>query len=217
MKELRESIFRTLPLGLIPMGYDPKLKGQAFNKKMSWGRWIFHVGFASINGPLKLVVNVAIRVDAVNNLVFGTDPLLSKAEARDTATVGAELGNLIGKGPLMWTVSDPGEVPSLVASMLEAYEKIGLPYLSRYSDLEEMLRGLRGNGQEAFLLDSSLAYRCMKAVALAKVLEKENEIDTLIGECSMALDLKEDKFELNQFKGFLSRGGFVPCPGQDLA
>src|SRR5262249_40829737 len=120
-----------------------------------------------------------------------------------TATVGCELGNLSMRRPRRWTVRDETDVQSVSESIEEAFNAIAVPYIRRYSNLEEMYTVLsdneRGNSLHPFP-----GVRCQRAVALAIVLQKE-EVAELIARCESYLKQQRNENDLREFEQFVEK------------
>ena len=134
------------------------------------GRSSIHLAFTPASTGFDVTVDVAVRFDAVEELVQRENPRLGAAEKRATSTLGAELGNLRDERPLYWSVSIADPIAPTASLMVEAIREIGIPYLDRYEDPAEALSLLSDNGPHAWIHSPGPASRCMRAVALAVVL-----------------------------------------------
>lgn len=121
---------------------------------------------------------------------------------RRSATIGAELGNIVRQEPLRWSVSEPSDIPLAVANVLAAFEKIGLPYLEAYSKVEAAYRALASPDPKDWVHSPILGARCMRAVAAAHLLGGKRDLDELIRRCEARL-AEEDGLYLSDFRALL--------------
>ena len=66
--------------------------------------------------------------------------------------MGAELGNIMVTGQHRWTVNDEGDIPAAADGIVSYFRVVGLPFLERFSSLEETFRVLHEGGREARLI-----------------------------------------------------------------
>ncbi len=118
-----------------------------------------------------VVVDVAIRMDAVQDMIQESDSLMTSSDRRNSATIGCELGNLMGKGQHRWMVSSEEDV-KLVASQIDAAcRQTILPFIGRYSDFAYALETLMRDEKTARLISPIDDKRSKTVVALSKLLE----------------------------------------------
>jgi hypothetical protein len=179
-------------------GFKPEPVGQSFYRDVPGGRWAFHVSFVRHETDMDITADVAVRVDAIEQVVNQCETGLTDAEKRRSTTLGAELGNLSRRQPLRWTVSELDDVAAVAEQIAGAFKKIGLPYLSAHSDVESAYRVLASTAPEDRLHSPILGARCMRAVAAAHVLGR-SELDQLIQRCEAQL-IHEDDLYLPAFR-----------------
>ena len=75
-----------------------------------------------------VTADVAIRVDALEDLLNEWNATLSKAERKQTHSMGAELGNISEGRQRRWTLATEDDIPEAVSSVMELFESVGLPY-----------------------------------------------------------------------------------------
>lgn len=204
LSELRRAVLDKLALAMPKYGFKRKPIGQSFYRSLPFGRWTFHVAFINHDADVDVTADVAVRVDAVEDLVHSGDKLLSGREKQETATIGAELGNIADHRQKRRTIASISDVEGVAAAMLDEFAKFGLPYLERYSDLDKMLDVLCGNDPGAWLNSPVHAERCKRAVALALVLGKRDRVLDLGRRCEEFLQERGDP-GLRLFKEFTSR------------
>ena len=113
---------------------------QSFTRKTLFGRQTFHVSFIRHAHDCDVTGDVAIRIDDLEDLLNEWNATLSKAEQKQTHSMGAELGNLSEGRQRRWTLASEDDIPEVVSSVMALFESVGLPYLEKYSDLDIFLR-----------------------------------------------------------------------------
>src|SRR5436309_1989519 len=170
--ELRRAFLSKVGEKLELYGFDRRPAGQDFTRRMQFGLWIVHVSFVTGQSAFDLSVDVAIRVDVVEDLVNADNRMLSVKEKRRTATVGAELGNIADHRFMNWHVQGLGDIEPVVQAIIHEFENWGLPYLERLSHLDVMLENLSRDDGSAWLYSPIPPARYKRAVALAIVLQR---------------------------------------------
>jgi len=184
---------------LAAFGFKPKPVGQSFYRDVPGGRWAFHLSFIRHEADIDVTADVAIRLDAIEQVVNQCEAGLTEADKRRSTTLGAELGNLTRKQPLRWTVALLDDVPLVAERIVEAFEKIGLPYLSSHSDVESAYRLLASAAPEDRVHSPILGARCMRAIAAAHVLGRGSDLSQLARRCEAQLATEEDLY-LSDFR-----------------
>jgi len=200
IKEWQDSLLLELGERLIPLGFDPKAKGQSFYRKFDGGRHALHIGFIRHPHDLDITANVAVRFDAIEELVSEFRPQHSFAPKKmpTTWTLGCELGNLAGEGQHRWNIADKTDVVKAADGVIEKFRAIGLPYLERFSSLEMVLQVLSGDDKAAWLHSAIHDCRAMRAIAAAYVLDRKQECLELISKKTQFLE-QRNNFGLNGF------------------
>ena len=162
-------------------GFDKKLYGQSFRMPKPFGWAAFHLSFVS-HGEIDfdVVTDVALRVNAVENIVQEGNKLLSTKQRLETCTLGCELGNLSEGKQRRWTVAAESDINPVLDSIETALVSIALPYIEHYANQEEMFAVLSSNDRSAWLHAPLHHYRGMHAVAMAIVLGKHDQVDKII-------------------------------------
>jgi hypothetical protein len=179
-------------------GFNAKAVGQSFYRSVPGGRWAFHISFIRHPNDLDVTADVAVRIDAIEQVVNEWTSGLTNAEKRGSFTLGAELGNLTGRQPLRWTLSGVDSVEAVAEEILAAFEQIGLPYLSNHSDAESAYRILTSTEIRDLLQSPILGARCMRAVAAAHLLGR-SELWPMILEFDAKLAAQNDLY-LSDFR-----------------
>jgi hypothetical protein len=178
LKALQEQLLSQLATKLNAKGF--KRKEQSFYKDIPGGKQIFHIAFIKHLRDFDLTADVAVRHDALEELVNEFNSTLSKKEKSQTASVGAELGNISMGKPLRWTVSSEADIPEVCESILAVFESVGLPYLQRFSSLAEVLSALSFDEQEAWLQSPIDHIRAKRAIGAAFLLDRKDTFAQLV-------------------------------------
>jgi hypothetical protein len=175
-------------------GFRSKPTGQSFCQEIATGKWVLHVSFISHKTDFDLTADIAVRVDAIEDLVNEYDTKLNAAEKRKSMTLGGELGNISAGSPRRWTISNVEDIPNACEGVIETFQEIGLPFLQKYSDAAAAHRVLVSSKPSDFHLAPILGPRCMRAVASAYVTGRTNEIEALVRQCEAELLETEDLY-----------------------
>jgi hypothetical protein len=168
-KPLQAMLLKELGTHLAAYGCG-KRRGQDFYKVFDWGKWVAHVAFVDHTDDFDVTLDVAIRFDALEELVQQSNELLSDREKRQTCSMGVEIGNLLGIGRLRWTVTTEADVPVVARQISTRFEESGLPYLKQYSDMRQALEVLAGDEHDSWLHSPLHSERAKRAVGLAVLL-----------------------------------------------
>lgn len=161
----------------------PGGRGQTFYKKTDTGRWAFHLTLIEHDADFDVTADVAVRFDALEDLVNADSKLLSRSEKNSTFTLGAELGSIRDGRPCRWTVSSQPDVPVVAREIHRMFEDVGLTYLSEYGTLEKALTALQGDDRSAWVHSPLHVKRAKSAVGIA----------FLLGDYSQVLALEKSK------------------------
>lgn len=170
INELERDLLREIAKRIGEFGFDKKAIGQSFYRKTPFGREAFHLSFIEHATNFDITADVAIRFDALEELVTEGDELLTKKEKSKSFSLGAELGNISEGKQKRWTVSDPVDVESVCRSIMDAFVAIGITYLDKYSNLESALEALSGDDKTAWLHMPIHGARAKRAIGLAFLL-----------------------------------------------
>jgi hypothetical protein len=197
-KSERSSAERTLLMGLADQigafGFNPKVLGQSFHQVVPTGKWEFHISFIAHKTDFDLTADVAVRVSAIEDVVNEYDTKLTTAEKRKSMTLGGELGNISEGVPRRWTVSSVADIPAVCDGVIEAFQRIGLPFLQKHSDAAAAHHVLVSSRQADLLLAPVLGPRYMRAVASAYVMGNITEVDALSRRYEAELSETEDLY-----------------------
>jgi len=116
VKSLEEQLMITVAEYVSSDGFK-RNKAQEFIKPYEWGRAAIHLSFIEHRENFDVTVDVAIRFDALEELVNRDNKLLTAKEKCNTFSIGVELGNYIDNKPLRLTVANDADVHR-VASLI---------------------------------------------------------------------------------------------------
>jgi hypothetical protein len=150
LKDLRAALLNRLAEALRPLGF--RKRQQSFHLESGSCRLSFHVAFVNHASDFDVTADVAVRHHAVEDLLNAERLHLSGRQKNDTATLGAELGNIEGGGQHRWRVAEAGDVEPVTEDILGWFRRVGEPFLQRYSDLDVVSQVLAADGAEARLI-----------------------------------------------------------------
>jgi hypothetical protein len=148
-------------------GFDTRARGQSFHKRTPFGKVSLHLAFIEHAADFDVTVDVAIRFDALEDIINEGNNLLTASEKRRTFSIGAELGNISEWKQKRWTVRSPADIEDVSRSIMDAFVDIGLAYIEKYSNMETVLDVLSGDDKPAWLLSPLHDLRAKQAICLA--------------------------------------------------
>lgn len=200
-KELKKLLLAEVASKMRTFGYDGKVRGQSFRKQAPFGFFGFHLAFIDHGSDFDVTADVGIRFDKVEDLVNAGKKSLTEKEKAQTCTLGAELGNISEGVQRRWTIERATAVPGVASSIVAMYEAFGDRYLQQLSSPEAAYDVLSRDDKESWLHSPIHGARAMRAVALALVLGRYNELPNLISRKEAFLQDRND-FGLARFKEF---------------
>ena len=171
IRELQKDLFQTVGRKLKEYGFTTTGNSGIFWRTTDFGRQT--ISLAPINHPptdFDVTVQLAIRFDRLEDLLNEQELNLTRAEKRDTHSLGVELGNLSEGRQRRWTVSGFDDIVPVAVSLGDSLRNWGLPYLDKYSDMETALEVLSRDDKTARLQSPFHDYRAKKAIGLAFLL-----------------------------------------------
>lgn len=188
-------------------GYTYVSSEQQYRKTFSGGRTTMHVAFANYSYEMTATVDIAIRLDIVEDVVARhSRPGLHLG--KQSWTAGAELGNLEtstadtpGKRHVIDICSE-GDIPTAVNEMLDIFRRVGIPALEEWKNLNSLLTILRGRDRTSSLISPLIYDRAVVVCALLFVLKRHDEIEEIGFEYLRKLE-SEKNFQTEAFHEFL--------------
>ncbi len=157
IRALEKQLLAAMGTLLQARGFNPKPAGQSFRLAKPFGWASIHLAF--VRHPpddFDVVLNVAIRVDAVQEAILDkNNPLIKESDRKHSATVGCELGNLKGIGQQRWTVASESDIRPVSEAIFAECESVMFPFIEKYSDLRVLLEVLKSGSNEARLISST--------------------------------------------------------------
>lgn len=179
MADIRKSLLRQLAEKLKNSGYRFKSGGRSFERPTEFGRVSFHLAFINHADDFDITADIAIRFDALEDLLNSHRPYLSDKKKKGTFSMGTELGNWIEGRQKRWRVRTESDVAPIVESILKTFKTHGEPYLEEYSNPETAYAVLSGNEETAFRHSSTRELTALRSVGLAKILDKPDICDLI--------------------------------------
>ncbi|KGK10060.1 hypothetical protein [Vibrio navarrensis] len=181
IKELQKNLLASVGEKLTAFGFGKKAKQQSFYRSIEGGWACVHLSFIEHADDFDVTVDVAVRFDEVEDLVNSKNNLLTKKEKAGTSTLGVELGNLSTGEQKRWSISSEDQISSVTDSILDAFDKLGEPYLLKYSSMGAAYELLSSDEKSVWKHCPFHATRAKKAIAISKLLDQpdiQNQIST---------------------------------------
>jgi hypothetical protein len=203
LREIQKWLLREVGARIEEYGFNKRAIGQSFFKSTEWGKLAFHLSFIRHREDLDITADVGIRVNAVEDLINTQETHLKESEKKDTFTFGAELGNIAEGVPHRWTIRSDADVSLVAVSVVREFVGIALPYFEKYCQLHNMLSVLMSFDRASSMHSPIPAYKCMRAVALARmIVRNEEEVLKLAKECEEVLRKIDSSQDLSRYLKF---------------
>jgi hypothetical protein len=215
IKDLQDGFFAALARRMAEHGFESRPRDQRFVRKTPFGRQTLHVSFIKHQHDCDVTADVAIRIDALEDLLNEWNGTLSKSERKQTHSMGAELGNISEGRQRRWSLTSEDDIPEAVSSVMTLFESAGLPYLEKYSNLERAFEALSGDDRASWLHSPFHDLRAQLAIGLAFVLGRHERLDELIAAKTRFLRERNDP-GLERFLAFAKdlKGRAVAVPSR---
>jgi hypothetical protein len=130
-----------------------------FKRTIDSVNWFLHVAWVNHVEDFDVIGNVAVEfMEGRKRVVI----------------VGAQLGNIAGVGQTRHGVSCLETTKSAARSLVEEFDRIGLPFLQRFSSPRLILDTLEGGGEEALLISPFRDQHQSQIQALRSMLSRCN-------------------------------------------
>jgi hypothetical protein len=171
----KELLLKLLSIELLKDGFHSKFSHQAFYKNIPNGKWGLHFSFLDRAYGFEVMVDVAVRLDSVEELVnnYPVNPLLSDKERKQTFTVGTNC-RTNGKPPI-WEVEFENEIPEVTSSIVKLIREKGLAFLNYNSSLENVITTLQ-NDLAAESRALTVAYLIKNKDLFNEIAEKQKKL-----------------------------------------
>lgn len=184
-RRIQEDILKAITSRLAAFDFVANSKRQLFCKVVSAGRHCLHVSFIPHNSDTDITADVAIRIDEVEELLndLVNNPFKSgPARNRTSFTFGANLGHIAGGGQIRWTVFSDADIHRAADEIASMFFTVGIPYLQRYSDVNQAYDALLAMDNQARLLNAILDKQAVNAVVLAYLRGSHSEFSVVSGQ-----------------------------------
>ncbi len=163
-----------------------------------------HLAFIDHRTDFDVTMDLAVRFDAVEDMINEDSTYLSKKEKTQTYSLGVQLGNLVGKGQMRWSVKTAADVLPATNGIVAEFEKYGLPYLERVSSMRSAFELLTSPGEESWIHSPIHSVRAKRVLAMAKILGMGDRLAPIASEYERFLEELKD-FGAADFKRFAAR------------
>ncbi len=150
-----------------------------------------------------LIVNLAVRVDQVEEIATScswADDLTAK-EKKGMATLGVQIGKLLGKGQLRWDIHNNAECETVAEEVFSLLKEVGIPYLVEHSEMNTILKRFQSDSFNEWhaLLDSKARKLPIILIILNKIEDAKVEFIH-----QYKLLLNEDTYHAPTYPKFVS-------------
>lgn len=199
-ESLQQLIFADVGRQIMQHGFKPRIADQLFYKAISNKRFAIHLSFINHETDFDLTLDVAIRFNDLEKMVNETEPFLSQYLKNKTYSLGAELGNISEGKQKRWTFGNTNDVQSNIVLLMQSISDIGLPYLVKYSDMQEAFNVL--NDPSTGWLHSPIDLARSKRILGLTFLLKRYDLFLEIASSKIELLKSKHNTELNSFISF---------------
>jgi hypothetical protein len=195
----RQLILSELGERLTPLGFKQRPSQQSFYPRIDGGQWAFHVSFIPHVEDLDLTADVAVRLDAIEDLVNAEDTRMTVAETRSSMTLGGDLGNIAEGRQRRWNLSSLDHISTICDEVADAFRRIGIPFLEAHSSLPAVHRTLASSAPPDILLAPFRGHRYMSTLAASYLLGDLASTEALAIRLENELAAADD-FDLQRFR-----------------
>jgi hypothetical protein len=122
-----------------------------FKRQVGSVNWLFHIACVNHFGDFDAIGDVAVEFLSARKPV---------------AIIGAQLGNIAGVGQTRHAVTSPENAGQAAQTLVAEFQRIGLPFLERYSNPANVLSVLQSGGTQASLISPLQEIRSGQIAAL---------------------------------------------------
>jgi len=206
---LKKALLEELAKRLSGEGFTLKASEQALVRPAPGGREALHVAFIG-SGDLEVTADVARRIDAIEDIVHDlSGEERDAAERARTYTVGAELGNLAGKGQRRWSLESAKVAAAAADGIVAEYRRVGRPYLDSLGTPGQLLAVL-SRGEDDPDADNAIPFaedRARVALAAAHLLGDREAFTRLAREMPAQIVDEDERDEVVAFAKRLAKLG----------
>jgi len=199
VKLLQEALLRALAVEVAALGFTPRIKQQEFIRVVGDCTWVVHVGFVRHRDDVDATIDLGVLLAPVEQSFTKTG-----LDQLGSATIGAELGNLVDRRPRRWTVETEADAARVASEMRSEIEKFAIDWLQRFSRLETVYETLVANDLQSRLIMPLQMKRCLILLALALLLRTREEAQRISLECRAFLSSRAEPM-LHTFDGYAKK------------
>ncbi len=203
-KEIKKKLLKEVNDFLLKYGFEKKIYGQSLRKPIEGGKAFIHLSFINHVNDFDITVSVAVRIDAMEAMANAANRFLTEKEKKksDSATIGVELGNLSGVGQKRWTITNENDIPSVVVSISKDIIEIAFPFIEKYKDANAIFKTMLRDDPAVWTVAPFHYSRAINAVGLAKLLNRDEMLDSIIADKTKFLEERND-YGLQMFLDFV--------------
>ncbi len=140
---LKKTFQKNLSELLATTGFKSK-KDRLIECESNGIKQIIHLAFVDNKSEnfTSLIINLAVRINQIEEIATAcswADDLTAK-EKKDMATLGVQIGKLLGKGQLRWDIHNDAECETVAEDVFILLKEVGIPYLKEHSDMNAILK-----------------------------------------------------------------------------
>jgi hypothetical protein len=204
LKALKDNLLKRVLNYLVDHGFEKKIYGQSFRKKIDGGRQNIHLGIIKHDNDFDITVSAGIRFDMLEDLKNEDNKLLNEKEKKETSTFGVELGNITEGAQNRWTVVEESDIEPVVKGIYKYILHSGFPFLEKYNNMENAFELVKRDDPDVWIFDALHNRRAMNAVGLAYLLKRYDVIGSIIETKTKFLKERND-FGLQTFLQFADK------------
>lgn len=177
-----DALMGELALRLATVGFIPMRRDQAFRRGRPDGADIVHLSFVRHPTSFDTTMDVAVRIDAIEEIVGASNAVLSASARKKTATVGVEIGNLSQGSHLAWNIDELTAIDRVALDIFLHVARFGLPFFARFGDIATVTTMLCRDDPEAMRYSPFHHVRASRAVAGLLALGMTGEAREIAGQ-----------------------------------
>lgn len=175
-KDTLEGLFKRLTGPFGERGFTLLKTRKRFWKPKS--EFVPIIGFTVLSRSEQSVLirpQMAIRVEAIENIINKLVPTASWVNPKHTVTMGEELGRIAGDAH-RWEalLQSDKDLDAATSTVLEAFEKQAVPLFEKFNNLQAIDDHINGNPSEPAQLCRHTQHRSQAGIVLARLLKRQD-------------------------------------------
>lgn len=201
MKELQKKLLLLVRNEISFYDFSLKLSNQSYVKPFHGGKVTYHLTFINHEVDFDVTADVAIRFDALEDIVNEDNRFLTNKEKSLTYSFGVEMGNLVYGSQKRWTVYDESDVINVTKEIMNMFIIYAIPYFEKYCNIQNAFLLLADNKNTSWMHCPIHGERAKRALALSILLDNKERIPELVNESTKLLTQLND-FGLQDYLKF---------------